>query len=157
MQTNQEIVAYIGLDWGDQHHAVCVQAADGGPVDRLELDQQPDALHDWVAQLRQRFHGRPVGIAIEQRTDAVVHALLQYDCLVLYPLNPKALARYRQAFRTSGAKDDPGDAALLLDLLRTHRDQLRIWLDGPTQMSMPYTSRSALQSSTIERRTVSLQ
>ena len=38
MQTNQEIVAYIGLDWGDQHHAVCVQAADGGPVDRLELD-----------------------------------------------------------------------------------------------------------------------
>ena len=157
MQTNQEIVAYIGLDWGDQHHAACVQAADGGPVDRLELDQQPDALHDWVAQLRQRFHGRPVGIAIEQRTGAVVHALMQYDCLVLYPINPKALARYRQAFRTNGAKDDPGDAALLLDLLRTHRDQLRIWLDGSTQMSMPYTSRSALQSSTIERRTVSLQ
>jgi hypothetical protein len=37
-----------------------------------------------------------------------------YDCFVLYPINPKALARYREAFSTSGAKDDPRDSALLL-------------------------------------------
>src|ERR1700674_1668220 len=122
-----ELVACIGLDWGDERHAVHLQAAEGGRVERVELEQTPDVLHAWVAQIRERFQGRPVGIAIEQRKGAVIHALMMYEFLVLYPVNPKALARYREAFRTSGAKDDPGDAALLLDLLRKHRDQLRPW------------------------------
>lgn len=127
MRTDQDLAAYIGLDWGDQQHAVQVQAAAGGPVERLELEQRPDVLHAWVAQLRQRFDGRPVGLAIEQCKGAVIHALMQYEFLVLYPVNPKALARYREVFAPSGAKDDPTDAALLLDLVRTHRAQLRPW------------------------------
>ncbi len=127
MRTDQELAAYVGLDWGDQRHAVQLQPAAGGPVEQLELEQRPHVLHGWVAQLRERFSGRPVGIAIEQRRGAVIHALMQYEFLVLYPVNPKALARYREAFHPSGAKDDPTDAALLLDLLRKHRDQLRPW------------------------------
>ncbi len=127
MQHDQDVAVYIGLDWGDRAHAVQLQPAAGGPVEQTELKQRPDALHAWVAQLRQRFGGRPVGIAIEQRKGAVMHALMQYEFLVLYPINPKSLARYREAFHPSGAKDDPTDAALLLDLLRTHRAQLRPW------------------------------
>ena len=127
MQTDQELAAYIGLDWGDQRHAVQLQAASGGPVEQLELEHRPDMLHAWVAQLRQRFGGRPVGVAIEQCKGAVIHALMQYEFLILYPVNPKALARYREVFAPSGAKDDPTDAALLLDLVRTHRAQLRPW------------------------------
>jgi transposase len=38
------------------------------------------------------------------------------------------LARYREAFRTSRAKDDPTDSHLLLDLLSKHRAQLRAWV-----------------------------
>ncbi len=121
------MVACVGLDWGDTRHAVQVQVVDGGAIESLDLEQKPDVLHAWVAQLRQRFHGRPIGIAVEQRKGAVMYALMAYDFLVLYPVNPKALARYREAFRTSGAKDDPTDAALLLDLLQKHRDQLRAW------------------------------
>jgi transposase len=127
MENDGALVACVGLDWGDTRHAVQVQRVDGGPIEQLDLEQQPDVLHAWVAQLRQRFQGRRVGIAVEQRRGAVMHALMAYDCLVLYPINPKALARYREAFRTSGVKDDPTDAALLLDLLRKHRDQLRAW------------------------------
>ena len=114
MQPDEEMAAYIGLDWGDQQHAVQLQPASGGPVEPLELAQRPHALHGWVAQLRARFGGHPVAIAIEQRRGAVIYALMQYECLVLYPINPKALARYREAFHPSGAKDDPTDAALLL-------------------------------------------
>ena len=125
MQTDQKLAAYIGLDWGDQRHALAVQPAAGGRVEHRELEQRPDTLHAWVAQLRRRFGGRPVGIALEQRKGAVVHALLQYEFVVLYPINPKALARYREALHPSGAKDDPTDAALLLDLLRSHRAQRR--------------------------------
>ena len=127
MHNDQDVAAYIGLDWGDRQHAVQIQAAAGGPVEQLELEQRPHVLHGWVAQLRERFGGRPVGLAIEQRRGAVIHALMQYEFLVLYPVNPKALARYREAFHPSGAKDDPTDAALLLDLLCKHRDRLRAW------------------------------
>ena len=127
MRLDEEMAAYAGLDWGDQQHAVQLQPAGGGPVEQIDLAQRPDVLHAWVAERRRRFNGRPVGIAIEQRRGAVVHALMQYEFLVLYPVNPKALARYREAFHPSGAKDDPTDAALLLDLVQTHRAQLRPW------------------------------
>ena len=85
MRTDQELAAYIGLDWGDQRHAVQMQPATGGPVEPLTLEQRPHVLHGWVAQLRERFGGRPVGIAIEQRRGAVMHALMQYRVLGALP------------------------------------------------------------------------
>jgi len=127
-EREQELAACVGVDWGDEKHSVHLQAMDGQSVEWLELEQKPDVLHEWVAQLRQRFQGRKVAIAIEQRKGAVIHALMMYDFLVLYPVNPKALARYREVFQTSGAKDDPGDSKLLLDLLTKHRGQLRAWI-----------------------------
>jgi ribosomal protein S15P/S13E len=52
---------------------------------------------------------------------------LRYDFLVLYPINPATLAKYRQAFSTAHGKDDPSDADYLLDLLEHHRNRLRSW------------------------------
>ena len=122
-----DVVAYIGLDWADERHSVHLQTADGR-IEHLELEQKPAVLHEWVAQLQQRFGGGKIAVALEQRKGAVIHALLMYDCFVLYPINPKALARYREAFCTSGAKDDPVDSELLLDLVVRHRDRLRAWV-----------------------------
>jgi transposase len=122
-----EIVACIGLDWADAEHSVHLQAVDGR-VEHQTVAQRPEALQAWVADLQRRFPGGQMAVAIEQRKGAVVHALLQYDCFVLYPINPKALARYREAFVTSGAKDDPLDSELLLDLIVRHRAQLRAWV-----------------------------
>ena len=123
-----ELAACIGLDWADRRHVICLEATGSRKIESRKLDQKPDALHDWIAQLRVRFAGAKVGIAIEQSRGAAVHALMMYDFLIVYPINPKALARYREAFRVSGAKDDPSDAELLMDLLRFHRDRLRAWL-----------------------------
>jgi transposase len=120
-------VAYIGLDWADERHSVHLQTADGR-IEHLELEQKPAVLHEWVARLQGRFGGAKIAVALEQRKGAVIHALLMYDCFVLYPINPKALARYREAFSTSGAKDDPLDSELLLDLVVRHRDKLRAWV-----------------------------
>jgi transposase len=120
--------AYVGLDWGDQSHFVHLQIAGACKPESFQLQQKPEALHEWVAQLQDRFAGRGIAIAIEQRKGAVIHALMMYDFLVLYPINPKALARYREAFQTSGAKDDPTDAELLLDFLMHHTNRLRPWV-----------------------------
>jgi transposase len=121
------VVAYIGLDWADERHSVHLQPADGN-IEHHELEQKPAVLHEWVAQLQHRFAGGKIAVALEQRKGAVIHALLMYDCFVLYPINPKALARYREVFSTSGAKHDPRDSELLLDLVVRHRDKLRAWV-----------------------------
>jgi transposase len=52
---------------------------------------------------------------------------MQFDCLVLYPVNPKQLARFREVLHPSMAKDDPGDAQALAELLAKHGDYLRAW------------------------------
>jgi transposase len=125
--SNPEVVAWIGLDWADQAHEIRLQAVDSGRVESFTVEQKPEALHAWVAQLRARFPQGKVALALEQSRGAVIYALMNYDFLLLYPIPPKTLARYRQAFATSGAKSDPGDADLLLELVRAHPDRLRVW------------------------------
>jgi transposase len=46
---------------------------------------------------------------------------------VLYPVNPKTLAKFREAFTPSRAKDDPKDAKYLVELLIHHRERLKAW------------------------------
>ncbi len=93
----------------------------------LTVEHKPEALHSWVAELRARFSQAAIALALEQSRGAVIYALMNYDFLLLYPIPPKTLARYREAFAASGAKSDPSDAGLLLELVRTHRDRLRAW------------------------------
>lgn len=132
-ETELDLAAYVGIDWADERHAGCLCAADSHRKQHFSLEQSPAALHDWVSRLRQEFGGRKVAIAIEQSRGHVISALMTYDFLVLYPINPKALARYREAFATSGAKDDPSDAELLLSLLVSHREKFRPWLPDDAQ------------------------
>jgi hypothetical protein len=53
----------------------------------------------------------------------LVYALQKDDSLVLFPINPSTLAKYRQAFTPSNAKDDPTDAELALEILLRYRDK----------------------------------
>jgi hypothetical protein len=51
--------------------------------------------------------------------------LSKYELLHLFPVPPAMSANLRKALYPSGAKDDPRDADLLVDLLLQHRDKLR--------------------------------
>jgi transposase len=126
-ETALEFAAYIGLDWAHEAHAISLRAADSHEVEQYTIKHQPAALAEWVSNLRQRFGGRPIAVALEQARGPLVYALMHYDFLVLFPVNPKMLAKYREAFRLAGAKDDPADADLLRELVTLHRDKLRAW------------------------------
>lgn len=128
MSSDIEIAAFIGLDWADQQHVIRLRAAGSAAVEAQVLDQKPESLRAWIAQLRQRFAGRPVAIALEQSRGSLLYALMSVDFLRLYPVNPQNLAKYRKAFYSSGAKNDPQDAQLLLEMLEKHRDRLRVWV-----------------------------
>jgi transposase len=125
LNTTTNFAATIGLDWADQKHDLWIHPADGSKAQHLQLEHTPEALHEWVAQLRKRYDNRPVAIAVETSRGPVVSALLAYDFIVIFPVNPKALKDYRAAFAVSGAKDDRTDAQLLEEFLRLHRDRLR--------------------------------
>jgi len=66
-------------------------------------------------------------VCLEQSKGSLIYALLKYDFLVLYPVSPRTLAKFREAFAPSGDKDDPTDTQLALEPLREHRDKLRPW------------------------------
>jgi transposase len=124
---NVEIAAFVGLDWADEKHAVTLQEAGSDRRYRSTLEHTPEALQSWIQSLRDRFGGRPVAIAVEQKRGALIYALMHVDFLHLYPVNPVTVAKMREAFYPSGAKDDPNDADLLLDILISHRRHLRVW------------------------------
>jgi transposase len=117
--------AFVGLDWADAKHDVCLQTAGSATREYFQLEHTPEAIDAWVTTLRTRFNGQPVAICLELNKGPIVSALRKYDFLVLFPINPLTLARYREAFTPSRAKDDPTDAALQLALLLTHRDKLQ--------------------------------
>jgi len=117
--------AFVAIDWADRQHAFALEPAAGGVRERGSIEHRPETIQRWVAELLRRFGGGPIAVGLEQSRGALVSMLTQYEGLVIYPINPATLAGLRQAFYPSGAKDDPPDAALLLDLLTRHRERLR--------------------------------
>lgn len=116
--------ALIGLDWGNETHAIALQPA-GSTVETCPVEHSAENLHQWLDQLEKRFGGKPVAVAIEATKGAVVYALLERPWITIYPIHPATSSRQRAAFRPSGAKDDLPDALVLLSLLQHHRDRLR--------------------------------
>jgi transposase len=94
-------------------------------IERGELDNAPEAIEVWIAELQLRFGERPLAVALEQRRGALVAMLSKYGQLQLYPVHPSTLANYRQAWSASGSKDDPKDGDLLLEIVWQHREHLR--------------------------------
>jgi Transposase len=123
--SHDTFAAFVGLDWADANHDGCLQAAGSAKRECFQLEHTPEAIDAWVTTLRPRFHGQPVAICLALTKGPLVCALRKYDFLILFPINPLTLARYREAFTPSRAKDDPTDAALQRALLLTHRDKLQ--------------------------------
>jgi len=123
-ESQEEFAAFVGLDWADAKHDVCLQATGTERREFLILEHRPEAIDAWVHTLRTRFNGQPVAVCLELNKGPIVSALRQYDFLVLFPVNPLTVAKYREAFTPSRAKDDPTDAELQVELLLKHRDKL---------------------------------
>jgi transposase len=129
----QEITACVGLDWADEKHDYKLQAPSWAEPEGGEVKHTSESLIEWVGRLRQRFPERKIAIALEQSRGALAYLLMRFDFLVLYFINPKGLAKFREAFRVSGAKDDPDDAGCLLSMILLHRDKLRPWMPDDPQ------------------------
>jgi transposase len=123
--TKDDFAAVIGIDWAHAKHDLCLRAAGSEVLERSVLKHSPEAIDDWVRELRKRFGQGLIAVALELDKGPLVYALQKYEGFVLFPVNPTTLAKYREAFTPSGAKDHPTDAELALQLLLRHPEALK--------------------------------
>ena len=120
--TMQPFAAFVGIDWADTKHDVCIQSANSLRREFAVIPHQVEEIDEWAQSLHRRFSG-PIAIAVELSKGPIVYALQKYDYFVIFPINPSTLAKYREAFQPSRAKDDPTDAELALDLILRHPER----------------------------------
>ena len=119
-----DFAALIGIDWADKKHDICLVDQATQDIEYSVISHTPKSLDDWAQSLAIRFNYQPIAIALELKSGPLVYALLKYPFFTLVPIAPRALAKYREAFTQSGAKDDPTDAFLCMDFLSRHADKL---------------------------------
>jgi len=122
---NHDYAAFIAIDWADEKHAFSLQAAGQSKKESGVLEQKPEVISVWVTKLRERFGGHLIAVAVEQSRGALIHALLAYDFIVVYPIHPTTVAKFREAFKSSGAKSDPLDTEQILEILSKHLELLK--------------------------------
>ena len=117
----------IGLDRSDKKADLHLITPATGQRRSQIIDTAPEALWEWLLELRQQHPQARVGLCLEQPAVHLIAFLESYDWITLYPINPITLQKFREAFVTSRAKDDAQDAFYLAELLLTHPDQLQPW------------------------------
>jgi transposase len=118
-------VIYVGIDWSETHHDVCVVNEAGA---ELAHGRVPEGI-----QGAGRLHELLAGGGVEP-TEVIVGIETDRGLLVgtlvgagyrVFAINPFAVSRYRDRHHVSGAKSDVGDAKVLADLVRTDRHNHR--------------------------------
>jgi transposase len=119
-------VRFIGIDWADQKHDIYTIDDQGHGVWE-QIEHSPEAIESWLAKTLRQAEGQPIAILIEQSRGALIHTLMFRKNVILYPINPKQFARYRESYSNAGCKDDPTDAQLLAQMLRERIRLLKPW------------------------------
>jgi transposase len=115
----ETVAIFVGVDWAEAHHDVCVKDESGTTLTTRRI---PDGI-EGVRLFHELLAGRvndpsEVVIGIETDRGLVVGALVAAGYRV-HAVNPFSVSRYRDRYSSSGAKSDPGDAAVLADMVRT--------------------------------------
>jgi transposase len=114
MKTWTELTHYAGFDWAGDHHDVVVVDPSGSIAAEFRFEHSAEG---WAAFRHKIQPYAALGVAVETSSGAAVEELLGADCTV-FPVQPKAAARYRERKAPSGVKDDRLDAWALADALR---------------------------------------
>jgi transposase len=127
MNTPHPYDLVIGLDRSDTKADLCLIDTHTDQRRSVVIDTAPEALWEWLLELRQQYPEARVGLCLEQPAVHLIAFLETYAWITLHPINPITLQKYREAFVTSRAKDDTRDADYLADLLLSHQAKLAAW------------------------------
>ncbi|TCN53525.1 transposase IS116/IS110/IS902 family protein [Rhodococcus sp. SMB37] len=115
-----------GIDWAEAHHDVALADDTGQIVARERINTSARGFNELLALIAENG-GTPehTPIAIETDKNLLVVALAEAG-FTIHPINPRAVARYRERHGQAGGKSDPGDAAVLANILRTDPEVHRV-------------------------------
>lgn len=116
---------FCGIDWASERHAVCVLDDAGKTISTFEVTHSADGLEQLVARLRRLSDPAGLPVAIERPDGRLVDRLLEAGHPVV-PVQSNAIKAWRDAEVLSGAKSDPGDAAVIAEYLRLRQHRLRV-------------------------------
>jgi transposase len=118
-------VLFVGVDWGEAQHDLCLLDGDGQVLATRRIADGLAGvreLHTLIAAREQ--DPAHVAVGIETDRGLLVGALVAAGYQV-YAVNPQVVGRYRGRHRVSRAKSDRSDAKVLADLVRTDRHNHR--------------------------------
>jgi transposase len=123
---------FCGIDWAEAHHDIAVVDAEGRPLARRRIGDDPAGYQQLLELLAEAGDTptSPIPVAIETARGLLV-ACLRATGRPVYAINPLAVARYRDRHTVTGAKSDQRDAVVLANILRT---------DAHTHRSLPADS-----------------
>jgi transposase len=113
---------FFGIDWSEGHHNLCILNEAGACLSRIEVDHTVEGFQR-IDDERLKLGATPQAcpVAIETAHNLIVDYLLDREYPV-YLVPPQATNGYRNRQRSSGARTDDSDAALLASIVRTDRD-----------------------------------
>ncbi len=109
-----------GIDWAEKHHDVALVDDNGVLIAKGRISESVDGFNTLLSMLAEAGDSSedPIPVAIETPRGLLV-AALRATGRKIYPINPMAVARYRERYSVSGKKSDHADAVILANVLRT--------------------------------------
>ena len=121
----EDFAVFVAIDWADQKHAWALGKAGSPQREQGEMEATPEAVAVWINELRARFPGQRMAVALEQKRGALLYLLRRYAELVLYPVHPATAEPHAGCAVSFLQQRRSQDADLLLDILLHHRKHLR--------------------------------
>ena len=118
---------YIGIDWSETKHDVCILNQHGAILQEFVIEQTPAGCI-LLAQQIEQYQTEPAlcFIAIETNYHLLLDFLLSRK-YTIFILPPNMVASSRGRFGSSGRRNDRSDAHLIADICRTDQQRLTPW------------------------------
>ena len=128
---------YIGIDWSEAKHDVCIVNNEGAILKEFKIAPTPKGQADLEQEIKS------FGIAADhclvglETSNNLVMDFLESRPYQSYVIAPNQVASSRGRFSSSGRRNDRSDAHLLADMLRTDHHRFTPWqADGVTVNQM---------------------
>jgi len=111
---------FVGIDWGDQSHQVCVLDRNRRKIGERSIKHDGEGIGELMSWVRAIVAGEPatMAAALEVPHGPIVEALLACG-IAVFAINPKQVDRFRDRYTVNGAKDDRRDAYVIAMSLAT--------------------------------------
>ena len=141
-----------GIDWAEDHHDVAIVDEAGELVARRRIGDDAEGYRQLLELLAEVGDSPDALIPVAVETArGLLFAALRATGRQVYSINPMAVARYRERYRSARAKSDHADAMALANILRTDADVHRA-LPADSELAQAVTVLARAQQDAVWNR-----